>query len=362
MVGHIIKAQELGKYTAVLFLDLSKAFDTLEHTVLLKKLEIYGIHGPLLDWYNSYLYQRKLMAKCNYTLSNKYNINYGTPKGSCLGNLLFIIFCNDLYLHLTFLSCIQFANDTTLYCSEKSPRLIESNFNHDLVNIYDWFCANKLMLNAKKSVCMVFAPKKKEIKDFSITIGDTMIKPETETKFLGLWLDHNLTWKKHYTKLINKLNQGLNLLRKAKNLLNMPSLLYYAHFHSHLTYAMVVWGGMYSKGMLNKLQKMQNRCIKIVMNKQQNTIIKIEGLLKIEMCKMGFKTIHGLLPSNLNTCLSTNEYGHSLTRKHNYTTRNRNDLRIPIYKRDTFLNRCVQEYTKLKPKMKLSKSLSELTR
>ena len=211
---------------------------------------------------------------------------------------------------------------------------------------------------------MVFAPNNKETENFSITIGDTMIKPVSETKFLGLWLDQKLTWKKHYTELINKLNQGLNLLRKAKNVLNAQSLLslYYAHFHSHLTYAMVVWSGMYSKGMLNKLQKMQNRCIKVVKNKQQNTIIKIEDLIKIELCKICFKAVHGLLPSNLNICLNTNALGLSLIRKHKYTTRNRRDLCIPIYRQDTFLNRCTQDYSKLKPEMKLSKSVAELTK
>ena len=338
LIGHVIKAQEMDKYTAVLFLDLLKAFDTLEHSVLLKKLEIYGIRGPMLAWYESYLHNRKLMAKCNNTLSTEYDINYETPQGSCLWPLLFILFCNDLYLHLTFLSCIQFADDTTLYNSEKALRLIESNFNHDLVIIYDWFCANKLTLNANKSVCMVFAPHNKDVKEFGITIGNTMIKPVTATKFLGLWLDHKLNWKKHCTELINKLNQGLNLLRKAKNTLNMLSLLslYYAHFHSHLTYAMVVWSGMYNKGMLNKLQKIQNKCIKIIKTKQCNSIIKIDSLVKIELCKLGFKTIHGLLPSNLNTCLNTNAQGNSLKCKHGYYTRNRLDLHVPIYKKKIF--------------------------
>ena len=364
LIGCIIKAQELGKYTAALFLDLSKAFDTLEHTVLLKKLEIYGIRGPLLDWYGSYLNQRQLMAKCNNTLSDKYVINYGTPQGSCLGPLLFIIFCNDLHLHLTFLSCIQFADDTTLYCSEKSLRLIESNFNHDLVNIYDWFCANKLTLNAKKSTCMVFAPNNKKITDFSLKIGDTVIEPVTETKFLGLWLDHKLTWKKHYTELINKLNQGLNLLRKAKKLLNSTSLtsLYYAHFHSHLTYAMIVWSGMYGRGMLNRLQKKQNQCIKIVNSKKIKSIIKVDDLIKIELCKLGFKITHCLLPKNLNDCLNTNASGHSLTRKHRYSTRNKSDLRIPMYRRDSFLNKCTKEFIQLKTEIKLSKTIPELVR
>ena len=276
LIGHVIKSKELGKPTAALFLDLSKAFDTLIHSVLLKKLEIYGIRGPLLDWYCSYLSQRKLMAKCNNIISKQFDVKFGTPQGSCLGPLLFIIFCNDLHLHLTFLSCIQFADDTTLYCSEKSLRLIESNFNHDLISVYDWFCANKLTLNAEKSICLIFGSNNIDVSKFHVTLGSCTIYPSQETKFLGLWLDDKLSWKKHQSVLISKLNQGLNMLKRARNLLNMDSLLslYYAHFHSHLTYAMVVWGGMYNTGMINKLQKLQNKWIKIVQNKNNVPIIK----------------------------------------------------------------------------------------
>ena len=366
LVGHISKSKELNKYTVALFLDLSKAFDTLEHTVLLKKLEIYGIRGPLLDWYGSYLSNRKLMAKCNNTLSENYDIRYGTPQGSCLGPLLFIIFCNDLHLHLTFLSCIQFADDTTLYCSEKSLRLVECNFSHDLVTIYDWFCANKLTLNEKKSVCMVFSPNKAKAKttEFKISLGSTTIYPQEETKFLGLWLDSKLTWKKHYTVLINKLNQGLNMLKKARNLLKTDSLLalYYAHFHSHLCYGMVVWGGMYGKGMLKKIQSLQNKCVKLIKPSRKQHPLSVNNLIHLELCKLGYKATHSLLPQNLNKCIITNELGQSLAREHTYHTRSRRDPLIPIYKYDSFLNKSIQCFTKLKIDMKESKSLKELIR
>ena len=109
---------------------------------------------------------------------------------------------------------------------------------------------------------------------------------------------------------------------------------------------MVVWSGMYSRGMLNKLQKKQNHCIKIVNNKKHKSIIKVDDLIRIELCKLGFKTVHCLLPDNLNKCLNTNASGHSLTHKHRYSTRNKLDLRIPIYRRDAFLNKCTKEYIK----------------
>ena len=165
LVGEILKNKENNKFTVSLFLDLSKAFDSLKHSTLLKKMEIYGIRGNAHAWYSSYLHKRQLRAKCmtgtgNSEVSQNFDITYGTPQGSCLGPLLFIIFCNDLKLHLTYLSCIQFADDSTLYASGKTLRLIECEINHDLEIISDWFCANKLTLNVTKTVCMVFSPKK----------------------------------------------------------------------------------------------------------------------------------------------------------------------------------------------------------
>ena len=104
----------------------------------------------------------------NSEVSQKYPVTYGTLQGSCLGPLLFLLFCNDLRLHLTYLSCIQFADDTTLYTSGKTIRLLECEINHDLEIISDWFKDNKLTLNLDKTVCMIFLPNKNNVNNINI--------------------------------------------------------------------------------------------------------------------------------------------------------------------------------------------------
>ena len=113
LVGEMVKNTEKNWTTVCVFLDLSKAFDMLEHSTVFNKLERYGIRGTALDWFKSYLKNRKIRVKVNNTTSNEFPVNYGMPQGSCLRPLIFLIFCNDLNIHLTSMQCIQFADDTT---------------------------------------------------------------------------------------------------------------------------------------------------------------------------------------------------------------------------------------------------------
>ena len=162
LIAKITKGIEQGKLTASVFLDLSKAFDSLEHDAILLKLEKYGIRGSCLTWFKSYLCDRKLSVSCKTTDTGEYNtsseheIDYGTAQGSCLGPLIFLVFCNDLQHHLVFLECIQFADDTTLYVTHKNIDYIRFCLEHDLRTLQDWFMANKLTLNVNKSVCILF--------------------------------------------------------------------------------------------------------------------------------------------------------------------------------------------------------------
>ena len=166
LVSQILKNQQQNKHTAALFLDLSKAFDTLNHELLLNKLEIYGVRGIALDWFRSYLSRRTMRLKCQageakaQTYSDWYKISHGTPQGSCLGPLLFLVFCNDLRLNLEYMSCIQFADNTTLFYADKSLDVIKCCVENDLEIIMDWFRANSLTLNVQKTKYLLFSPKK----------------------------------------------------------------------------------------------------------------------------------------------------------------------------------------------------------
>ena len=365
LLGSILKARERGYSTACLYLDLSKAFDTLEHEMLLSKMEIYGIRGNANAWFRSYLNNRTLIAKCNQTASDQYKVEFGTPQGSCLGPLLFIIFCNDLHLHLTYLSCIQFADDTTLYCSEKNTRLLESNFMHDLTTVSDWFRANKLTLNAGKSVCMLFQPKGETPKMIEIELNGVLITNSKYTKFLGLWIDDKLDWQIHLSKLQTKLNQSLGLLNRAKKMLNLNGLLslYYAHFVSHLNYGILLWGSMTKCQWLTKLQKIQNKCVKLLLAKSGNKtrkdllILNVEETINLDLCKLGYKTKNHLLPIQLQHCIEHDSSGNSLKKHHPYNTRRKQELNIPKTNYASFLNKAIKNYTELPTQIKSISSL-----
>ena len=166
LVGKICKGLETNKHTMAIFINLSKAFDTISHDILFSKMALYGIRGIALKWYTSYLSNRTMQAKCNTSNSSKtqyselHNVQIGTPKGSCLGPLLFLIFCNDIYLNLELCNGILFADNTTIYKSHEHVEYLKWLLIHDLMILMDWFMANHLSMNATKSVGIFFSKDK----------------------------------------------------------------------------------------------------------------------------------------------------------------------------------------------------------
>ena len=314
LVSNIVKNQQKEKFTASLFLDLSKAFDTLDHKLLLSKLEIYGIRGTALHWFETYLSERKLRVKCQanecgtYMYSNWHTMTHGAPQGSCLGPLLFLIFCNDLQLNLTYLSCIQFADDTTLYYSHQDLRVLRCCIENDLSLVMDWFKANSLTLNVQKTNLMLFSPRNRKYHKFEIKIDNIVVKPVHDTKFLGVIIDNELKWTANVKSILMKMKRNFMLMCRGKNLLppHNLKLIYYGHIYNHMSYCISIWGSMANNELLSKIRTEQNKCIKLLSRTDPlNTtykkyrILKLDDVIDLELKKFGYKLYHNLLPSNL---------------------------------------------------------------
>ena len=348
LLGKILKSHEKKEHVIAIFLDLSKAFDTLDHNILFKKLEIYGIRGVALSWFKSYLSNRCMRVKCKIgtdeteTKSDWQDIEYGTPQGSNLGPLLFLIFCNDLYKQMENCSSILFADDTTVYKSHRNLNYLKFCIETDLKLLNDWFKANKLTLNVNKSVCMVFANSKKNI-TVDICIDNIPIKCVENNKFLGVWVDNKLNWHTHVNKLTLKLKRNIHLLRTGRNMLDVSTkrILYFAHIQSHLCYGISLWGNMISKTTINKLQKIQDRCIALIEKRahaKQLNILDLPSLIVLENMKFGFKVKNGLLPCKILDCFYTDQYDRDLKKIHKYATRYKTIQNLPRARTTNYLN------------------------
>ena len=200
------------------------------------------------------------------TYSEKYSIQYGTPQGSCLGPLLFLIFCNDIYKVVEQCKLILFADDTTIFYSYKNINYFIWNLIHDLNLLFAWFKANKLSLNMEKSMAMSLGNPNANF--LTIAVGDLTIPWVQEIKFLGLHIDTMLNWNHYYNLLYNKILLNKKLLALSQNILMVPAKLaiYFAHIQSHVNYAILVWKSMLSKNKLEKLFKVQKECMRCILN------------------------------------------------------------------------------------------------
>ena len=181
----------------MLFIDLNKAFDTVDHSILLRKLELYGVHGTSLNLFKSYLTDRQQKCDINGTISNPRPIACGVPQGSALGPLLFLIYINDLPYCVQHSKPRMYAHDTGLTKAGISPKEIEDKMNQDLSNINRWLCANKLSLNITKREFMLIASRMKLITMAAypkMNVNGQAVTEVDVSKSLGLHIDDTLSW------------------------------------------------------------------------------------------------------------------------------------------------------------------------
>ena len=227
LIEKINDAIDKGDYGIGIFLDLSKAFDTIDLQILITKLQHYGIRGLPLNWFSSYLFGRQQYVCVHNNKSALKPIKYGVPQGSTLGPLLFILYINDL----THSSCVShtvlFADDTNMFLSHKNLVELEHIINNELVQVDTWFKCNKLSLNISKTNYIIFCPYKKQtdINHICPKINRQNIAKVSSTKFLGISIDESLNFKEHIDDLVKKMSKYVGLFFKLRHFIPLSALL-----------------------------------------------------------------------------------------------------------------------------------------
>ena len=228
LLNQIIDAFSQEEYTLWIFIDLFKAFDTVNHNILLGKLKAYGIQSENLKWCRSYLSNRKQFISYDDSKTEMKIVICDLSQGSILGPLFFLIFVNDLNNSTKVLDCVLFADDTNLYCSDSKIRALFETANQELSQINNWFFAINLFLNVQKTKYMFFHKLTDEenipLKLPSLQLHGNIIERENSLKFLGVILDEHLTWKKHKKLIENNVSKSVDVLCKTNKLINSKSL------------------------------------------------------------------------------------------------------------------------------------------
>ena len=234
-----------GKFGCGIFIDLRKAFDTVNHKILLQKLDHYGIRGSALSWFESYLDNRKQYVYVNGESSDLKIISCGVPQGSVLGPLLFLLYINDLPNISNVLDFYLFADDTNIYYEDVSLISLEKKVNNELKKLNLWLNVNRLSLNIAKTNFVIFHPYNKPLKgSITIKIKKKAIVEKSAIKYLGVTIDSTLSWKDHILNISKKISRAIGVMYKIRPFINIAIMknLYYALIYSHLVYAIQVWG------------------------------------------------------------------------------------------------------------------------
>ena len=312
LLENMTKALDDGKCAIGIFLDFQKAFDTVDHCILLDKLYMYGIRGIAHDWFLSYLSNRSQAVVYNNHESDFKAMKCGVPQGSILGPLLFLIYINDLPSVSNFFMPILFADDTNLFCTGKNLKDVVSQINVEIGKVYCWVKANKLSLNIDKTNFMLFTPKHFSRNMDGLLINGNQITEVNETKFLGVIIDNKLTWCPHIMYISKKIAKGIGIILKARKVFNNETLfsLYYTFVYPYLNYCIHVWGKAYDTH-LRHLIVLQNKIIRIINGVPPRTnvenlyikhnILSVKRLYSYNVGLFMYKYSNGLLPDVFDT-------------------------------------------------------------
>ena len=333
-LSFLYKHLELNHSVVSIYLDFRKAFDCVDHNILLAKLNHYGIRGIANDWFKSYLSNRQQYTRVGDSESNLRHVSRGVPQGSNLGPLLFLLFINDLPNSSNFFQYTLFADDSTLTTTfPKDSNNIAATLNGELEHINSWLGANKIMINADKTKYINYAYRRSTNIDL-LKIGCYKGRETFSIKFLGVYLDKHLTFKSHVNYISKKISKSLGILHKLKFYLPLQIMktLYLTFIYPYLLYGIEAWCAAY-QNVTGKIVSLQKKAIRIVRNVpylehtapifRELRILKVEDLFKMQILVYMYDTIH----NNSDDTLLNSLISHA--DRHAYNTRYSNMYVVP---------------------------------
>ena len=327
---NVYDALNAKKHNISILIDLKSAFDTVNHSILLKKLELYGIRGHGLNWIKSYLSDREFFVGLNNVCSTKHTVNIGIPQGSILGPIFFIIYNNDLPLVSTSLSTTLFADDTNFSISSHDYNSMIPALNNELEKIVDWTVANRLTINTSKTELLLFSNRITPHTDSDVYLGGHPVKYVENARFLGVTIDTNMNFKPHINNLVSKVSKHGGKLYKIKDNMPLPArMTYYNSFIlPYLSFNILHWGNT-NNTHLNPLFISQKRIVRTIADAEylehstplfyRLKILKLSDLYKFHAVLDTFKKL---------------KCGHYVTCRYNVSSRH-GKLALPKFHRLT---------------------------
>ena len=332
MVEKIRTAWASKKVALGVFIDLKKAFDTVDHQILLHKLEHYGVRGQSLALLESYLKDRSQYVCYGGHDSERGSVECGVPQGSVLGPLFFILYVNDMVKASGDIDLVLFADDTNIFAEGRDHVELFRKVNRGLEELSRWFRCNKLTLNLKKTEYVYFGGiGGRVVPAGGLSIGEDSIRRVDGARFLGVWVDEGLKWSGQIERVKTKVGRLLGVLGRAKASLGGDSVhrLYNALVLPHLQYCLLVWGDFEegrNKVLGDSLLKYQKRFMGLIAGKKgkyhsdpifsQLGLLKVGDLYRQQLRVYAWKSIRGKLPENQVSMLS------KVSDVHKHNTRN----------------------------------------
>ena len=369
-----LSAMDKGQLTGAVFIDLTKAFDTVNHSILLSKLCSLGVlnDSPAYNWFESYLSNRCQVTVCNGTKSCPETVQIGVPQGSILGPLLFTLYINDLPDYLEHCDVTLYADDTVLFISDKSLHNIKSYMNSDLEKLNNWLKLNHLTLSISKSKFMIIGSSQRlnKIDSISFKVDNIDLDEVSSFKYLGIVINNRLNWQDHVDQMFSKINKKLGLLKRIRYCLPLDARLMF--FNSYVLplfdYADIVWGDRGNSTLMLQLQSLHNKAAKIILD------LPIGSSASEALNKLKWKTLARRRAEHraifIYKCLN-NLFSHRFNiefnrDKHEYNTRCKNNIRKSASRRNwghwTSINFASNDWNKLDLSIRQSPSLASFKR